>query len=301
MQKPLLAENRLFVLARKAQRLPHILLAIMMVVIFVLLPPLLGLPIFLLLPPDSHNVLLDALRLVLLLIAQFAPSALALWLWLRFYERRPFWTLGLERTGALAHYGRGFLVGVALFALSVGLSAALGYITPEMGDPRQQGLTALGGVVLVYLGWTIQGPIEELLTRGWLMPVVGARYRPWIGIIVSAMIFALLHSLNPNLSLLAVLNLCLFGLFAALYALWEGGLWGICALHAAWNWAQGNLFGLEVSGQAVEGGILFNLQERGPDVITGGPFGPEAGLSVTAVLAVGVGILAILLRKKYAS
>ncbi len=301
MQKPMLADNRMFVLARQARRLPHILLAIVMVVVFVLLPPLLGLPIFLMLPPDSADPLLDALRLVLLLIAQFAPSALALWLWLRFYERRPFWTLGLERAAAPMYYARGFLVGVALFALSVALCAALGYVAPESGPPGQQGLGALGGVLLVYLGWTIQGPVEELLTRGWLMPVVAARYRPWLGILVSSLVFALLHLLNPNLSLLAVLNLCLFGLFAALYTLWEGGLWGICALHAAWNWAQGNVFGLEVSGQAVDGGILFNLQERGPDLITGGPFGPEAGLAVTAVLAVGIAVLAFLLRKTYAS
>ena len=99
------------------------------------------------------------------------------------------------------------------------------------------------------------------------------------------------HALNPNLSLIALLNLFLFGLFAALYTLYEGGLWGVFSIHAVWNWAQGNIFGFEVSGQLAPGGTMFNLMETGPDVITGGPFGPEGGLAVTIVLLVGCGVV----------
>jgi hypothetical protein len=123
------------------------------------------------------------------------------------------------------------------------------------------------------------------------MPVVGARYRPWLGIILSATLFALWHSLNPNLNPIAMVNLFLFGLFAAFYALREGGLWGVFGIHAAWNWAQGNLFGLQVSGLQIAGGTLFNLVETGPDAITGGPFGPEGGLAVTVVLLASCGLV----------
>jgi membrane protease YdiL (CAAX protease family) len=105
-------------------------------------------------------------------------------------------------------------------------------------------------------------------------------------VIISSLVFAVLHSLNPNLSPVAILNLALFGLFTALYALYERGLWGVFSLHSVWNWAQGNLLGFEVSGMAPPGGTLFDLMEVGPDIITGGPFGPEGGLSVTAVLII---------------
>ena len=71
----------------------------------------------------------------------------------------------------------------------------------------------------------------------------------------------------------------------------EGSLWGIGAQHAAWNWAQGNLFGFEVSGIAPAGGMLFNMMETGPDEITGGAFGPEGGLVITAVLLIGIAVL----------
>jgi hypothetical protein len=129
------------------------------------------------------------------------------------------------------------------------------------------------------------------------MPVIGARYRPIWGILSSSLVFAVLHSLNPNLNPIAILNLFLFGLFTALYALYEGGLWGVFSLHTVWNWAQGNLFGFEVSGLARPVGTLFDLMEVGPDAITGGPFGPEGGLAVTVVLVVGCGVVWWLGRK----
>jgi hypothetical protein len=88
-----------------------------------------------------------------------------------------------------------------------------------------------------------------------------------------------------------MINLGLYGLFAALYALREESLWGICAFHSIWNWAQGNLFGLEVSGQSVSGGMIFNLMESGPDWLTGGAFGPEGGLATTIVLLLSMAII----------
>ena len=142
-------------------------------------------------------------------------------------------------------------------------------------------------VLLVALGWVVQGAGEEVVTRGWMLPVLGARTRPWIGIVVVSLFFSLLHGLNPNLSALAMVNLALFGLFAAFYALREGSLWGICALHSVWNWIQGNVFGFEVSGTNAGGGTLFKFVETGPDWFTGGAFGPEGGLAVSLMLQIG--------------
>jgi membrane protease YdiL (CAAX protease family) len=227
------------------------------------------------------------LEQTIFLILAFGPIFLVLWGWLALFEKRPFWTLGLERNGAGWKYLRGFLVGLLMFVAAIGISAAFGYIAFEEGQPSRQGLPALGGVLLVFFGWLVQGAAEEVLTRGWLLPVIGARYRPALGIIISALVFAALHSINPNLSPVAMLNLALFGVFTALYALYERGLWGVFSLHSVWNWAQGNLFGFEVSGSLPPGGTLFDWMEIGPDIITGGAFGPEGGLSVTLVLLAG--------------
>lgn len=305
MNKLLDPQNHVFELARSGQRLPSGPAAVALSFVFVLAAQFAGgLPaIFLVValslreagqavslerPEDLMQLVLPdtALELTILLILSFAPIFLLLWGWLKWYEKRPFWTLGLEGRGAWFCYLRGLLAGLVMFAVSVGVSAALGFMAADESSARPQGLAALGGVLLVFVGWTIQGPAEEALARGWLLPVIGARHKPLWGIIVSAVVFAVYHSLNPNVSPVAFVNLFLFGFFTALYVLYEGGLWGVCGIHAAWNWAQGNLFGLEVSGTLPAGGTLFNLMETGPDVITGGPFGPEGGLAVTVVLII---------------
>jgi uncharacterized protein len=177
------------------------------------------------------------------------------------------------------------------FSAAVAVMAACGYVAPEQGPVQSQGLGAVGGVLSVLAGWAVQGAAEEVVCRGWVLPVIGARYRAWLGVLVSSLVFTILHGLNPNLSAVALLNLFLVGFFLALYALAEGGLWGVCAWHTAWNWAQGNVFGLEVSGMRTAGGMLLNLVETGPDVVTGGAFGPEGGLAVTLVMGLGIGAL----------
>jgi membrane protease YdiL (CAAX protease family) len=312
--------NHLFNLARTGQRLPHILVAVPLSFVIILVASIVGGIIAILinlslvfltgeLTPaeldfsDSATMLTlimpdTALEQVIFLVFSFGPIFLLLWLWLASFEKRPLSSTGMEQRGSGKKYLRGLGVGLLMFAASVGVSALLGYIAFEEGPPQQQGMAALAGVLLVFLGWTVQGPAEELITRGWLLPVIGARYKPWLGIILSSVIFAAFHGLNfigLDISLpligLALLNLFLFGLFAALYTLYEGGLWGVFGIHAVWNWAQGNLFGFEVSGQAAAGGTLFNFMEIGPDVITGGPFGPEGGLAVTIVLIISCALV----------
>jgi len=282
------SQSRLFELARQGKRLTHILAVIPLAVVFLFLSEFGALPVLIgvgllygfsldMLSFSNMSVTLSGLWMGLFLISSFflMYAFVGTWVWL--FEKRPFWTLGYERKDALLKYGRGFLFGGLIFAGAVGILAAFGMIAFGQGDPSRQGLTALGGVLLVLVGWIVQGGAEEVVTRGWILPVLGARYRPWVGVAVSSLIFAAMHSFNDHLSMIAMFNLALFGLFAALYALREGSLWGISALHAAWNWVQGNFFGFEVSGMAAGGGTLLHLKGTGPDWMTGGSFGPEAG------------------------
>lgn len=291
--------NHLLALARRGVRLPRLPVVLLFVVGFIVGVNLLALgPLLILIavtgqtePGASDSALRSGLHQAVLLILSFAPFYALLWFWLRAFEGRPFWTLGFERAGAAWKYARGLLIGVLSFSVVVGLLAAPGAVATEEGYAGRQGLAALAGVLVVAVGWVVQGAAEEALCRGWILPTVGARYRLWIGVAVNALIFAILHGLNPNIGPLAVLNLGVVGLFLSLYALREGGLWGVCGWHAAWNWAQGNLYGFEVSGTLPAGGMLLNLREAGPDPLTGGAFGPEGGLAVTAVLAVGSAFL----------
>jgi membrane protease YdiL (CAAX protease family) len=293
-----ISHSRLFELARRGRRLTHLLAVIPLAFLIAFIGQFGSLPVMFflimrnglsedLLSMGDMPVSLSGLWMALFLISAFLLIYVFVGLWVYFYERRPFWTLGYERAGALSRYARGFVLGVLIFAASVAILMAFGAVTQEAGNASNQGAAAVAGVLLVLFGWLVQGGAEELLTRGWVLPVVGARTRPWVGLLVSSLVFAVMHSLNPGLSPLAMLNLALFGLFAGLYALREGSIWGISALHSSWNWVQGNIFGFQVSGTGSGGGTLVDLAARGPAWLTGAEFGPEGGAAVTVVLLIG--------------
>ena len=250
---------------------------------------------------DFISLQQDNTVVALILFLGFIPIFFMIWGWLWLFEKRHLWTIGMERPHLFRNYLRGLLIGLLMFGAAVVILAALGAVKPEASDAGGLGAAAIGATILLILGWMVQGAAEEALLRGFLMPVLGIRYGAAVAIVVSSLVFAALHLLNPNLALVPLLNLALFGVFAALFALYEGGLWGVFAIHSAWNWAQGNLFGFEVSGSPAGSIALFDMMETGPDWLTGGAFGPEGGLVVTGVLVAASILVWLAYRQRAAS
>jgi membrane protease YdiL (CAAX protease family) len=106
-----------------------------------------------------------------------------------------------------------------------------------------------------------------------------------------------LHYGNSGINLLGLLNLFLFGVFAALYFLRRGSIWGISAIHSMWNFAQGNVFGCAVSGNSGMDSIFSTTSQSANTIFNGGAFGPEGGLGVTIILSIGIIILLPLKNK----
>ncbi len=294
-----LSQNRLFELARPARpRWPRPLLKLypMAVTLYALGTPFIA-AILMAVPMALYYLFLSprlaapmalpatAAGLSGLLVGGFAPIFILVWLWVMLIERRSPWSVGLEKRGWLRKYLRGALVGLGMSGAAVILPAALGYYHLEGGFDLSGGGSA---ALILALGWGVQGAGEEVLFRGFLFPILGVHYGAGAGVLASSFLFALMHIFNPNPNLLALLNLTLFGVFAAIYAAREGSLWGIFAVHSAWNWALANLFGLEVSGLPLQVQPLLNLSEAGPDWLTGGLFGPEGGIMVTLILLAGI-------------
>ena len=270
----------------------------------VILSQLTLLPIFLLYAFTRPNITLDnllapssAIDLTIQLIGGFLPLFFFVWLWLIIFERRGLRSVGMGRENAIWQYGRGLLVGLLMFGGVVLILAILGFVTIE----QPFSLASTGGALLLFLGWMVQGAAEEVLTRGLLLQVIGKRFNVAAGVVVSTAVFGILHLANANVGPIAIANLLLVGVFFALYTLYEGQLWGVFAIHSVWNWAQGNLFGFQVSGNVIQSAIIIDLMETGPDVVTGGLFGPEGGLAVTAVLLLACLTLLWLARRKKSS
>lgn len=299
-------DNRLYVLARMGKRLTNPVVAALMSVM-VLLVCAIGFGILrnvLVLPligdeqTRNASATLSGFSELIGYAMSFVPMLLILWAWVRLYERRPFWTLGLERSGALLKFPRGAGLGMLTMTVWVGLALWLGGVTIEAGAPYQQGVAALGGVVLALLARLIQSPAEEIVFRGWVLPVVGARTRTWIAVVVSSIAFAIPHSLDLGRSPFAIVNIALFGIFLAFYALYDGSIWGVCGWHLAYNWTQFNLFGLGVTPTETAGGAIINLQYTSSNPFVTSGYVAEDGLLATLVLAVNLIVLLVLVQRK---
>ena len=286
--------NRLFTLARQSQRQPSALGAIAVVLVtlvLVLIPGQMVARIIMrsFFQGGSRSIAGPIVENAL----GFLLVYLALWVWLQLSSKRPFRSLGFENNGALRRVLRGGLIAGLMIAVTAGLAVLPG-ATLARGS-QTSGLAALGIGLLSLLSYAVQGPAEEVLFRGWLLPVIGSRYGPLIGVSVSSVLFSAAHALSPGITPLGFLNLFLFGVFTAVFSLAEGGIWGACAWHAAWNWAMGNLLGFALDGSP-HPGLLISVRATGPHVISGGDFGLEGGLACTAVFLIAIGISAMRTR-----
>jgi membrane protease YdiL (CAAX protease family) len=246
-------------------------------------------------PSTVEKPVQTAAVLTVELILGFAAVVFSLWLWLRFFEGRPFSTLGLRGTDTLRKALRGALAGLLLIAATALLLVLLGFVIVEGGSQGPVGFAALGGVLLVALGWAAQATSEELLCRGWVLQTAATRYDTLVGVLFSSLVFSLFHLYQADVGFLAIANLFLLGVLLALYALYEGSLWGVCTLHAAYNWAETSILGFDYYREEAAGGVLLNLKQVGPDVVTGGGVGVNitGGLAQTATIVLGIALLLV--------
>ena len=234
----------------------------------------------------------------------------SVWLVGRFLDRRRFVDFGL-------HLDRDWWIDFA-FGLALGgvlmtgiflVELALGWVTVQgtfvSRDADASFLTALLPPLLSFVA---VGFYEELFSRGYqlrnlaegLTGLVGPRGAILLAALLSSLVFGLLHASNPNASAISTLNLVLAGLLLlAMGALLTGELAIPIGLHITWNFFQGNVFGFPVSGTDFRSATFIQIEQGGPDLWTGGAFGPEAGLIGLIIMVLG-GLLTILwVRRRY--
>ena len=190
--------------------------------------------------------------------------------------------MGLRRGGALKEYLVGAGVGILLISLCVGLATVLGSFSFAL-------VSFPVGLWIAYLiGFLIQGMSEEVLCRGYLMVSITRKNSIPVAVAANAVMFALLHIFNPGIGVIPLVNIALFGAFASVYALKRGSLWGVCAAHSLWNFFQGNVFGIQVSGMGVSVSPLQATLQNENSWLHGGDFGIEGGIVTTLILSLAL-------------
>ena len=236
-----------------------------------------------LLPSDVIQVLMFTIDPIFVSLLTFVFPGILVCLWVLLVERRSPVGLGFFRKKAWLELLKGWLIGSLLIGAVVGLQVITGSIRLFQ---LQFSLENILSFILIIPFWFLQSGTEELLTRGWLFPVVSKHTRLWIGTVVSSLLFAVLHLQNPSINWISLLNIGLFGLLACLYVLKTDNIWGVSAIHAAWNCLQGSFFGLNVSGLSVAYSPMSFTIENVPEYMSGGLFGPEASLFSSLVMGI---------------
>ena len=215
----------------------------------------------------------------------------------RWLDRRPLRDFGFHfNKNWWLDFGFGLFLGAILmvFIFVVELAAGWVTITGTMTSLRP-GVDFWSGIIAWVFVFLFVGIYEEMLSRGYQLRNLaeGLNFKPLnprlallLAYLLSSSFFGFLHAGNPNATLVSTLNLIVAGLFLGFGYVLTGELAIPIGLHITWNFFQGNVFGFPVSGGGTPATFIA-IQQGGPDLWTGGAFGPEAGLIGLIAIAIG--------------
>ena len=218
---------------------------------------------------------------IIIQILSLLGTFFTLWLFMKHIDKQAFLDLGLHIKNRLRDFIQGSLIGFVLIALGVALLVILKEIS-NMGLDVNFKEIFLSIVLFIIVAIT-----EEALVRGYILKNLMVSFNKYIALIVSSILFSILHCLNPNIDFISFLNLFLAGLLLGLPYIYTKNLWFPIGLHFSWNLIQ-SLTGFNVSGLEHYSIVSFTIEE--PNFWNGGSFGLEG-----SVIAITLQVIAILI------
>ncbi len=186
--------------------------------------------------------------------------------------------LGFNLRGMAGQLGIGMLWGSVLVFVGFLLLLVTGQIGIMGTDPN---VYLLVGFLIMFI---FQSFSEEVIFRSYLIPTIEHRLGTWSALIISSILFALLHVGNAGISWIGAANLIFGGVLMGLLFIRYRTIWAPTGMHFAWNYVQSTVLGFEVSGFKTYS--FWSLQDKGADIWTGGDFGYEGSLIAVIFLMV---------------
>lgn len=230
-------------------------------------------------PVDESGAILRGLFVAL-------PGAfVASWVMMSAVESRPLAAIGLVPANFVADTVSGVAVGGSIVSVVLVVLALTGALRWSF-DPAPPAVWA-GVVVRTALILGLAAFLEEILFRGYALQVMAEARGPAVAIGLSAVVFGLAHAANPGVGILALFNTGLAGILLGILYWRTFSIWLVTGAHLGWNAVMGLAADLPVSGLVLEAPVL-RASVSGPEIWTGGSYGPEGGLALTLVTLVGI-------------
>ena len=209
----------------------------------------------------------------------------------KFIDKNSFYTLGWNLKNHNKEGIIGFITGILLCCF-IGIILWAMQLLQWFTDG-----VAVMPLLLSFITMALVALAEELVFRGYILNNLMQGINKEAALVLSAIIFAAAHSLNPYFNLTAFLNILLAGLLLGLNYIFTKNLWFGIFLHLSWNFVQGSILGFNVSG--IELPVLLQQNIRGSVLLTGGKFGLEASWLTAIVFAMAIPVYYFVFQKKY--
>ena len=219
------------------------------------------------------------------------PLALIIYTFRRFLDRKTISSIGFSFQNRFKDLSSGFIIA---FILMVGGSLIL-YATNQIGISSIP--FKVYGIFFSFILFIIVALTEETLFRGYILNNLLDKSNKYVALLISSLIFSIVHSLNPNFSFLAFINILLAGIILGSTYIYTRNLWFPISLHLFWNFLQGPVMGYPVSGLKIES--IYKVNLTGSDIINGGQFGFEGSLVCTLILIPAILLILAYYQKIY--
>ena len=234
-------------------------------------------------------------------LAELGAVTFSVWLVRRLLDHRSFAGLGLRlRPRAYRDLVAGIGIAVVIMGFIYLAEWRLGWLSVAgFAWESQSASDVIGNSLAFLMIFALVGWNEEVMSRGYHLQTISSGLNLAWGLAISSAIFGALHLTNPHATLMSAAGIFLAGLLLGYAYVRTGQLWCSIGLHIGWNFFEGVVLGFPVSGLAT-----FRLVETrisGPDLWTGGAFGPEAGLIVVPAILAGAALIHFYGRRTYQS
>lgn len=216
-------------------------------------------------------------------------TTLVVWLFVRFVEKNKFINIGLSLKSRQAELLQGILAGTIIMGLGFVFLAAAKELTfvRFIFNLRELAITiALFSVVSL---------TEEVFLRGYVLRNLMASFNKYVALLISAILFSLMHAFNPNVNTLGLVNILLAGLLLGITYIHSQNLWFPIGLHFSWNLLQ-TWLGFNVSGQNTYSLLEISLGQN--KLLSGGEFGFEGSLLASVLQCMAIVFLAFYYSRK---
>ena len=232
------------------------------------------------------NIYFQMLNEVLMLVSGLIAACMVLG-----FRKLPFSGLGLSLKGWGRSLLRGALFVVFLYVVGFGLSLLLGAV--EVVGFLFSPISLLVSLLLYFF----VAVTEEVIGRGFILGrMLDGGVNKFVALLISAVLFSLMHLFNPNFAFVPFLNIMVAGCFLGASYIYTRNLCFPIALHWFWNWIQGSVLGYKVSGNEFSNENLLILHFPEENLINGGTFGFEGSILCSLLLVLGT---VIILRHYY--